>query len=159
MRTVTLCMSIRLTEIMHEHLPAELTLAQSSYPETPCHLRLGVLALGDGTFSAEIGKQAGRLQAQLIYQVVTVYYWYWAQYPVFYAARFSSKPAALLSRVPALRSPLALRRAPRRPDAVGGGDAESVMHGSAGLAGLHVDAGHAQRRGHRLAVTLSTLAT
>jgi hypothetical protein len=76
MRTVTLCMSIRLTTIMHEHLPAELTLAQSSYPETPCHPRLGVLALGDGTFSAEIGKQAGRLQAQLIYQVVTVYYWY-----------------------------------------------------------------------------------
>jgi hypothetical protein len=140
-RTVTMVMDVRLTEIMHEHLPLEMELATAAYPETPNHPRLGELTLGDGSYSEALGKQAGRLQAQLIYQVVMIYYW--AQYPIFYAARFGSKPTALYLEclLYALRGIYGARHIGLT---LGGSETEDRVHGSTRIAGLHADAGHAQ---------------
>ena len=83
--------------------------------------RLNELAL-DGSYSEKLGQQAGRLQAQ---------------YPVFYAARFGSKPKALY----ALRG---IYGASHIGLTLGGTETEICVRGSSRMAGMHADAGHAQ---------------
>ena len=90
-RTVTITMDVRMAEYMREHLPDEME--SKRLPESPCHPRLHDIKLDDGETPPELAKKCARLNAQLMYAVVQCYFW--AQYPIFYVARFGSKPTEL----------------------------------------------------------------
>ena len=90
-RIVLICMATRIAEMMHEHLPEEME--NTEWPPTPCHPKLQQLLLGDGSCPASVAQSGSRLGAQEIYVVHNIYFS--AQYPVFYAMRFSSKPTPL----------------------------------------------------------------
>ena len=72
---------------------------------------------------------------------MTIYYW--AQYPIFFAARFGSRPTPLYLEclLYALRCLYGARHIGLT---LGGTETETVLHGSSGILGLHADAGHAQ---------------
>ena len=84
-------MDVRMAEYMREHLPDEME--SKRLPESPCHPRLHDIKLDDGETPPELAKKCARLNAQLMYAVVQCYFW--AQYPIFYVARFGSKPTEL----------------------------------------------------------------
>ena len=90
--TVTIAMDVRIAEYMKEHLSDEMD--SKRLPESPCHPRIHDIELDeDGVCPPETARKCARLNAQLMYAVVQCYFW--AQYPVFYVARFGSKPSEL----------------------------------------------------------------
>ena len=136
-RTVMMCMSVRLAEVLHEHMPDELD--RSKYPPTPHHPRSKSLALGDGSYDPALSQQAHRLCAQLIFMVVNCYFS--AQHAVFEAARYTSKPTELYHEC--LKHTLRHMYGARFHGLVlGGASHKSVV--SVTLVGAHADAGHAQ---------------
>ena len=55
---ITITMDVRISQIMHEHLPDEVT--NSVFPDTPYHPMLMQLAMGDASFDKAIAKHALR---------------------------------------------------------------------------------------------------
>ena len=149
LNTVTMCMDVRLVEVMKEHLPLEMNNPDAFYPKTPFHPDLMKLSMTLPPIATIKAKTAHRLGCQLMYIVVQVYYP--AQFAVFYAARFSSAPSDLYSEclLYALRHLYHTRHIGLT---LGGhGDAELVSSGclhtkkqSALNSGMFADAGHAQ---------------
>ena len=98
LNTFTMTMDVRLTEIMKEHLPDRLNLDDIEYPKTPYHPRFKELATStDIMTNAEDIKMVNRLQMQLMYCVVQVYFA--GQYVVFFCARRTVKPPKIKKAV------------------------------------------------------------
>jgi hypothetical protein len=100
--TMTMCMDVRLVEIMKGHLPLEMDKPDSFYPKTPFHPDLMKLSINLPLLATVKAKTAHRLGCQRMYVVVQVYYP--AQFAVFFVARFSSAPSDLYSVPPLLAS-------------------------------------------------------
>ena len=88
----TITMSVRIAEVMAEFLPEEMDMQANKYPPTPHHPDIHKLELVDD-LSEEDKKRSLRLQMLLMYVVNQIYYH--VQYPIYYAARFSSKRSRL----------------------------------------------------------------
>ena len=149
LNTITMTMDVRITEIMKEHIPDEMSMSSSHYPNQPCHPELTKLELqlGMPALSPALAKSSHRLGCQLMYAVVQIFYS--AQFAVFNAARFSSQPCVLYreSLLYALRHIYACRHMGLT---LGGrGDAKVVVSGmmrrsSETVVAASTDAGHAQ---------------
>ena len=147
LNTMTMCMDVRITEIMKEHLPLEMGLDAKAFPPTPNHPELMRLTLTDPALSPALAKSSHRLGCQLMYGVVMIFFP--AQFAVFFAARFSSSPSALYRDclLYSLRHIYACRHMGLT---LGGhGDAgvivSGMMRSSVAMAvGASADAGHAQ---------------
>ena len=70
LNTLTICMDVRITEIMKEHLPEEMTKESSFYPKTPHHPNMMKLQLGLAALSPALAKSSHRLDCQLMYVAV-----------------------------------------------------------------------------------------
>ena len=150
LNTVTMCMDVRITEIMKEHLPDEMVRLPGFYPKTPNHPDMMSLSLAMPKLDNDRAKASHRLGCQLMYVVVQVYYP--AQFAVFYAARFSSVPSELYEacNLYILRHIYSTRHIGLTLG--GNGDAELVAsgcmregtHRGPTESGMYADAGHAQ---------------
>ena len=137
-RFVTICMDVKIVEIMHEHLPHMID--STALPETPCHPRLRELALGDDSFDPEDASRSRRLGAQEIWLVTQAYLT--CQFAVFFAARFCSKPSQL--HLECNEYVLLHLYGTRHLGHTVGSDGSERSVSSQCTVGAHSDAGHAE---------------
>ena len=70
LNTITICMDVRITEIMKEHLPDKMLKEAGFYPKTPNHPDMMKLQLGLAALSPALAKSSLCLGCQLMYVVV-----------------------------------------------------------------------------------------
>ena len=144
--TITICMDVRIAEIMKDHLPDEMTKEAEFFPKMPNHPDMMKLQLGLAALSPALAKSSHRLGCQRMYMAVQTYYP--AQFAIFYTARFSSGPCVLYREC--LLYALCHIYTPRHMGLTlgGRGNGELAASGSMRLSTTDVDArsdaGHAQ---------------
>ena len=144
--TMTITMDVRLCEYMKEWLPNEM---EKEPPPTPYHPELMSLSMEGTLLSADEGKKAHRICAQLLYCVTTVYLN--AQWCIYYIARYTSHPTKLYKDclLHALRHLFGTRHIGLTLGGVGDGQLQSTAHAvtpddERHQTGSHSDAGHAE---------------